>query len=125
MDKQKNDGKLIVSVLMVCFAVTIGVMIFALCRPNDKKSAEFTPPPFESTAQHGKPEVSENLGYSSPNRDDMSYDFAVCGNVTMEGDKAIVYLTNIEGNNGSYQAKRVCEICYALKDAGGRYKDKA
>lgn len=37
MDKQKNDGKLIVSVLMVCFAVTIGVMIFALCRPNDKK----------------------------------------------------------------------------------------
>ena len=95
MDKQKNDGKLIVSVLMVCFAVTIGVMIFALCRPNDKKSAEFTPPPFESTAQHGKPEVSENLGYSSPNRDDMSYDFAVCGNVTMEGDKAIVYLTNI------------------------------
>lgn len=99
MDKQKNDGKLIVSVLMVCFAVTIGVMIFALCRPNDKKSAEFTPPPFESTAQHGKPEVSENLGYSSPNRDDMSYDFAVCGNVTMEGDKAIVYLTNIEGNN--------------------------
>ena len=99
MDKQKNDGKLIVSVLMICFAVTIGVMIFALCRPNDKKSAEFTPPPFESTAQHGKPEVSENLGYSSPNRDDMSYDFAVCGNVTMEGDKAIVYLTNIEGNN--------------------------
>lgn len=46
MDKQKNDGKLIVSVLMVCFAVTIGVMIFALCRPNDKKSAEFTPPAF-------------------------------------------------------------------------------
>lgn len=99
MDKQKNDGKLIVSVLMVCFAVTIGVMIFALCRPNDKKSAEFTQPPFESTAQYGKPEVSENLGYSSPNRDDMSYDFAVCGNVTMEGDKAMVYLTNIEGNN--------------------------
>lgn len=27
MDKQKNDGKLIASVLMVCFAVTIGVMI--------------------------------------------------------------------------------------------------
>ena len=61
MDKQKNDGKLIVSVLMVCFAVAIGVMIFALCRPNDKKSAEFTQPPFESTAQYGKPEVSENL----------------------------------------------------------------
>lgn len=37
MDKQKNDGKLIVSVLMVCFAVTIGVMIFALCRPMIKK----------------------------------------------------------------------------------------
>ena len=56
MDKQKNDGKLIVSVLMICFAVTIGVMIFALCRPNDKKSAEFTPPTNQSPAQHRKPQ---------------------------------------------------------------------
>lgn len=46
MDKQKNDGKLIASVLMVCFAVTIGVMIFALCRPNDKKKCRIYPTAF-------------------------------------------------------------------------------
>lgn len=36
-------------------------------------------PPFESEAQQGVPDVPEELGYSSPGRDDMSYDFAVCG----------------------------------------------
>lgn len=79
MNKQKDDGKLIISVLAVCFAVTLFVMIYALCRPHTSESAEFVPPPFESEAQQGVPDVSEELGYSSPDRDDMSYDFAVCG----------------------------------------------
>lgn len=32
-------------------------------------------------AKHSRavPDVPEELGYSSPDRDDMSYDFAVCG----------------------------------------------
>ena len=53
--------------------MTLLVMIYALCRPQTKPKAEFVPPPFESEAQ------PEELGYSSPDRDDMSYDFAVCG----------------------------------------------
>lgn len=44
MNKQKDDGKLIVSVLAVCFAVTLLVMIYALCRPQTKPKAEFVPP---------------------------------------------------------------------------------
>ena len=65
--------------LAVCFAVTLLVMIYALCRSQTKPKAEFVPPPFESEAQQGVPDVPEELGYSSPDRDDMSYDFAVCG----------------------------------------------
>lgn len=59
--------------------MTLLVMIYALCRPQTKPKAEFVPPPFESEAQQGVPDVPEELGYSSPDRDDMSYDFAVCG----------------------------------------------
>ena len=43
------------------------------------KAQSRVPPPFESEAQQGVPDVPEELGYSSPDRDDMSYDFAVCG----------------------------------------------
>ena len=59
--------------------MTLLVMIYALCRSQTKPKAEFVPPPFESEAQQGVPDVPEELGYSSPDRDDMSYDFAVCG----------------------------------------------
>ena len=65
--------------LAVCFAVTLLVMIYALCRPPTKAQAAFVPPPFVSEAQQGVPDVPEELCYSSPDRDDMSYDFAVCG----------------------------------------------
>ena len=54
-------------------------LTYALCRPQTRPKAEFVPPPFESEAQQGVPDVPEELGYSSPDRDDMSYDFAVCG----------------------------------------------
>jgi hypothetical protein len=52
-------------------------MHFADRRQSPKQSLFH--PPFESEAQQGVPDVPEELGYSSPDRDDMSYDFAVCG----------------------------------------------
>ena len=118
MNKQKDDGKLIISVLAVCFAVTLFVMIYALCRPHTSKSAEFVSPPFEREAQQGVPDVPEELGYSSPDRDDMSYDFAVCGNVTMEGEKAVVYLTNAEGNNAWIKLRVLDENGEMLGETG-------
>ena len=65
--------------------MTLLVMIYALCRPQTKPKAEFVPPPFESEAQQGVPDVPEELDYSSPDRDDMSYDFAVCGKMCIFG----------------------------------------
>lgn len=92
MYKRKNLQKVLLSILAVCFAAALAVMIFALSRPQ--KEAEFSPPPFDSTAQQGVPNVAEELGYSSPYKEGMSYRFSVCGNVSMEGEKAVVYLTN-------------------------------
>lgn len=40
-------------------------MVLALCLPS-RKTAEFTPPPFEQNAVSGTPEAAQELGYSSP-----------------------------------------------------------
>ena len=99
MNKQNDSKVFILKILTVCFVITLAVMIFALVRPRTQKTAEFTPPPFESAAEQGTPQVDESLGYSSPYKDGMTYRFSVCGNVTMEGEKAVVYLTNAKDNN--------------------------
>ena len=87
-----------VPVLGAVLAVLAVVMIVALCLPKGG-TAEFTPPPFEENAVSGVPEVPENLGYSSPYKEGMAYRFSVCGNVTAEGENAVVYLTNPAENS--------------------------
>lgn len=97
-DKTVNkDGKT-VPFLGAVLAVLAVVMIITLCLPKST-TAEFTPPPFETNAVSGVPEVPEELGYSSPYKEGMAYRFSVCGNVTTEGQDAVVYLTNPEGND--------------------------
>ena len=87
-----------VPILGAVLAVLAVVMIVALCFPQSGGTAEFTPPPFEENAVSGVPKVSENLGYSSPYKEGMTYRFSVCGNVTAKGNDAVVYLTNAEEN---------------------------
>ena len=87
-----------VPVLGAVLAVLAVVMIVALCLPRSTE-ADFTPPPFEQNAVSGVPEVAEALGYSSPYKEGMAYRFSVCGNVTAEGENAVVYLTNPAENS--------------------------
>ena len=95
MVERKNDktGK-IVPILGAVLAVLAVGMIVVLCLPKSKGTAEFTPPPFDENAVSGIPEVTEELGYSSPYKEGMAYRFSVCGNVMTEGSDAVVYLTN-------------------------------
>ena len=90
--KTNKTGKTVPILGTVLAVLAIG-MIVALCLPK-RTTAEFTPPPFEQNAVSGTPEVSEELGYSSPYKEGMTYRFSVCGNVMKEGSDAIVYLTN-------------------------------
>lgn len=94
--KKNKKVSVLLPVLAVCFVLALAGMVAALCRPGEQ--APFSPPPFEPAAVQGKPEVPEGLGYSSPYKEGMSYRFSVCGNVTMEGTGAVVYLTNPAGN---------------------------
>lgn len=76
------------------FAAAFLIMVAALAGPQKAEQRAFVPPAFEKHAQGGTPHVPEGLGYSAPFQEGMAYRFAVCGNVTMEGNQALVYLTN-------------------------------
>lgn len=88
--KKKRD--ILPYLTAACILALIG-MILALIY-GGSGATEFTPPPFEAAAVQGTPEVPEELGYSSPYAEGMSYRFSVCGNVVMDGSEAVVYLTN-------------------------------
>ena len=96
--KTNKVDKLTVT-LSVIFAVVFVVMIIAVFSPAQTQKGTFTPPSFDASAVTGTPEVPDNLGYSAPFKEGMSYRFAVCGNVTMEGKQALVYFTNSTENN--------------------------
>lgn len=98
--QNKTNQYTVPIILAVCLAVILTVTIVILCNPRTE-TAEFTPPPFEPSAVRGTPEVPEALGYSSPYKEGMGYRFSVCGNVTVNGTEATVYLTNPEENNGN------------------------
>lgn len=92
-DEKVNKRGKAVPILGAVLAVLVIAMVLALCLPN-RKMAEFTPPPFEQNAVSGTPKVAQELGYSSPYKEGMTYRFSVCGNVMTEGNEAVVYLTN-------------------------------
>lgn len=93
----KKIGKAIPILGSLLCALAV-VMIIVLCLPKSG-TGKFTPPPFDENAVSGVPEVAEELGYSSPYKDGMCYRFSVCGNVTVQGSEAIVYLTNPAEND--------------------------
>ena len=96
--KTENKKSKTVPILGAVLAVLAVAMIAALCLPRSTET-DFTPPPFEQNAVTGVPEVPEDLGYSSPYKEGMTYRFSVCGNVTAEGENAVVYLTNPAENS--------------------------
>jgi len=106
--KAKKQNMTPIYILAAVTAVMLIVMIVALCIPKEPIVGEFVPPAFDAAAVAGTPDVPEGLGYSAPYQDGMAYRFSVCGNVTMDGNKATVYLTN-DGENEVYIKLRVLD----------------
>ncbi len=82
-------------------AVTLAVLILTLlvlCLPKGART-EFIPPPFDSAAVVGIPSVPEHLDYGELYREGMAFSAWVCGNVTLDGHYAVVYLTNPDTNH--------------------------
>ena len=79
----------------VC-AISVLVMIAALLAPGKTIPAEFTPPPFETNAVIGIPNVPDDLGWTE--LDAQAFLFSVCGKVVVRDAKADIWLTNPESN---------------------------
>ena len=115
--KTEKKSSKAVPILGAVLAVLAVIMIVALCLPRST-TADFTPPPFEENAVTGTPEVPEGLGYSAPYKEGMAYRFSVCGNVTVEGSDAVVYLTNPAENNVWIKVRILDEDGKAIGESG-------
>lgn len=114
--KTANKKNRTVPILLAVLAVLAVLMIVVLCLT--KNDTQFTPPPFEENAVSGVPEVADELGYSSPYKEGMSYRFSVCGNVTAEGSDAVVYLTNPAENEVWFKLRVLDENGKTLGETG-------
>ena len=102
--KKKNTPLILAAAICV---LSLIVMVVALTgQKQPQATGEFTPPPFDSAAVVGTPDVPDGLGYSE--LDCKVYKVSLCGKPNADGD---IYLTNPE-TNGVWLKVRVL-------DAGG------
>lgn len=98
-----------VYILCVLTIIALVVMILVLVTARNPRMGDFVPPAFESMAVQGIPDVPDELDYSSPYQDGMAYRFSVCGYMTMDSNKAVVYFTNA-AENDVYLKLRVLDV---------------
>ena len=80
-------------VMAVICSIAVIIMVVVLFIENaPKKSSTFSPPPFESAAQSGIPNVPEDLGWDEI--DAKAYRLSICGGIQINDNKADVYFTN-------------------------------
>lgn len=89
-----SGGRLFALAAVLC-VVCVGIMIYALATTGTK-TEKFVPPPFDTAAQTGTPEVPEDLGWSE--MDAQAYKFSICGAISPKNGKADVWLTNPKEN---------------------------
>lgn len=89
-----SGGRLFALAAVLC-VVCVGIMIYALATTGTK-TEKFVPPPFDTAAQTGTPEVPEDLGWQE--LDAQAYKFSICGEISPKNGKADVWLTNPKEN---------------------------
>lgn len=92
----KKNKNIVLPILGGVFVFVLILMTVALCIP---KTAEFTPPEFETDAVSGVPTVEDDMGYTELYKDGMAYRVSVCGIPRINGNELTVYFTNTEGND--------------------------
>lgn len=95
---QKKNNTPVYIAAAVC-AVCVIFLIVALCIEKEPVRGEFTPPPFDASAEVGTPAVDESLGWFTPAAEGLDMKVSVCGEVIIEDGKADVYFTNHAGND--------------------------
>lgn len=83
-----------IPVLAVLCILSVAVMVLVLNRGGS--GGEFTPPPFEQTAESGTPEVPEGIGYQE--LDVQVFRVGLTGEVCIRDGGAEVWFTNPRSN---------------------------
>ena len=97
MNKKKQAQNKMLPLAAVICVLSLIVMFVALSTSGRQtQTAEFTPPPFDDTAQTGTPTVPEELGWGE--LDAQAFKVSVCGVFTPENGSADIYLTSPESN---------------------------
>ena len=95
MEKEKKLP--LTAAKLVCI-VSLAVMTIVLAVTAEKREPlSFVPPPFESGAVRGVPDVPGDLGWGEV--DAQAYRVSVCGVIIPDGNRADVWFTNPETNS--------------------------
>ena len=87
---QKQQRQLLTAVAALC-VLSVAVMIYALVTPK-AVMGEFVPPPFESAAEIGTPQVPDEFGWQEV--DAKAYKVGLCGELIPRGQAVDVWFAN-------------------------------
>lgn len=93
--------------------LSIAILMFILANNNKP----FIPPPFDSTALSGTPQVPNNLGYS-PLDVEQGYKAFICGNIAANNGNVDIYFTSPETNTVWLQLQILSERGEVLAETG-------
>lgn len=94
----KSRGNFFLSISFIFCIICVSIAAYtALSAINAE--ATFVPPPFDTCAEEGLPEVPEELGWSEVYQDGMSFSARICGAVNVEDNVATLYFTNTTPSN--------------------------
>ena len=79
---------------LLCTLALVSMVLALVFGGTQKQNSSFIPPPFDSSAESGPPEVPEELGWTEIYQDGMAFKCSICGNVIASGGAADVYFTN-------------------------------
>ncbi len=113
------NKKFLIAAAAIC-VVAIAAMIVALSimpKNEQKKPAEFTPPPFETAAQTGMPTV-DDPSWNKIFQSGMSFVAYMSGKVTIDNGAADLYFTNDASNNAWLKLRITDEEGNILAETG-------
>ena len=91
-----GSNKKLLAFLFILCAMALTVMILALFCGKHTGFADFVPPPFDSAACEGVPDIPKEINWQE--LDAKVFQVSVCGEVTASGNAATVWLTNPASN---------------------------
>ena len=98
MNTKRRYKRHIIFAALFC-AACVAVMLFTLASLPRAVEGEFSPPPFDTSAEKGEPDVPAELGYAEPYREGMEFCAGLCGVIAFDGGSADVYFTNKAENS--------------------------